>query len=168
MKLLNEYHPETHAYTVTTPATPHPKKPGEYLARANSTDKELPKYGEKEWPVFNKAKDDWEVKANFVGTTYYIRNADDQIESVTIKQLGDVVPENGYLNVEDIPKTQAEKEVDVRAERDGLLAQADIIINKAEDAGKDTTAMRQYRQALRDVPEQSGFPDSIVWPEVPA
>lgn len=25
-----------------------------------------------------------------------------------------------------------------------------------------------YRQALRDVPEQAGYPDTIVWPEPPA
>lgn len=26
---------------------------------------------------------------------------------------------------------------------------------------------RQYRQALRDLPQQTGFPDSIVWPQPP-
>ena len=27
--------------------------------------------------------------------------------------------------------------------------------------------MRLYRQALRDLPEQEGFPQEILWPEMP-
>ena len=34
-----------------------------------------------------------------------------------------------------------------------LLADADIEINKLEDAGSDSSAMRTYRQALRDITE---------------
>tara|TARA_R110000744_G_scaffold61557_2_gene127078 strand:- start:1664 stop:1888 length:225 start_codon:yes stop_codon:yes gene_type:complete len=30
-----------------------------------------------------------------------------------------------------------------------------------------TDAQTAYRQALRDVPEQEGFPDSVVWPIKP-
>lgn len=30
-----------------------------------------------------------------------------------------------------------------------------------------TGAVKNYRQALRDVPEQEGFPFDIVWPEKP-
>lgn len=47
------------------------------------------------------------------------------------------------------------------AETDYLL-EADYPISKAEKA-KWTT----YRQALRDVPEQPGFPYEIVWPMKP-
>jgi hypothetical protein len=28
-------------------------------------------------------------------------------------------------------------------------------------------AMRAYRQALRDIPQQAGFPDNVIWPEEP-
>lgn len=28
-------------------------------------------------------------------------------------------------------------------------------------------AMRAYRQALRDIPQQEGFPDNVIWPEEP-
>ncbi len=31
----------------------------------------------------------------------------------------------------------------------------------------DVPAWETYRQALRDVPEQAGFPMSIEWPEKP-
>lgn len=63
------------------------------------------------------------------------------------------------------PKELLEKEI--RAERDELLMQADIAINKAEDAGQDTAALRAYRQALRDIPQQPGFPEAVLWPEQP-
>ncbi len=29
-----------------------------------------------------------------------------------------------------------------------------------------TTEMRDYRQALRDIPQQEGFPDNVTWPPV--
>ena len=38
-------------------------------------------------------------------------------------------------------------------------------------ANSDVTmsdAMRVYRQALRDVPSQAGFPDNVTWPDKPA
>lgn len=41
----------------------------------------------------------------------------------------------------------------VSAKRQPLLAEADIMINKLEDQGQDTSAWRAYRQALRDVTE---------------
>ena len=28
-------------------------------------------------------------------------------------------------------------------------------------------AVKEYRQALRDIPEQAGFPFDVVWPEEP-
>ena len=37
-----------------------------------------------------------------------------------------------------------------RQERDKLLSEADILINKAFDADEDTTKLKAYRQALRD------------------
>jgi len=67
-------------------------------------------------------------------------------------------------------KTDAEKTyqkaTEVRQERDKLLLIADVMVNKAEDAQdeEEIAKARTYRQALRDVPEQEGFPTDIVWP----
>ena len=55
----------------------------------------------------------------------------------------------------------------IRAQRAPLLAVADIAIFKAEDNGQDATAWRRYRQALRDIPAQAGFPASVSWPKAP-
>jgi hypothetical protein len=55
-------------------------------------------------------------------------------------------------------------EESVRADRDSRLALTDFY------ALSDTVmseAMTTYRQALRDIPAQAGFPNSITWPESP-
>ena len=49
----------------------------------------------------------------------------------------------------------------VRAHRDHLLAETDWT---ALSDSTLTTDMAAYRQALRDVPEQEGFPYTIIWP----
>jgi hypothetical protein len=46
--------------------------------------------------------------------------------------------------------------------RDLLLKNSDYMV--LPDSGKDSAEVRQYRQNLRDVPSQSGFPENIVWP----
>lgn len=58
---------------------------------------------------------------------------------------------------------------DMRAQRDALLAEADKLVLKLEDAGDVDRALaaRKYRQALRDVTGQPGFPASFEWPSAP-
>jgi hypothetical protein len=52
---------------------------------------------------------------------------------------------------------------EVRKERDAKLAATDWT---ASTDVTMTAEMTAYRQALRDVPAQSGFPNTIDWPEV--
>jgi len=57
-----------------------------------------------------------------------------------------------------------------RAQRDTLLREVVDSMNPMRwEAMTDTQkdAWRAYRQALLDVPQQEGFPMTIVWPEVP-
>ena len=56
-------------------------------------------------------------------------------------------------------------EVLVRAERDGLLVTSDW--TQVDDSPVDKSAWATYRQLLRDVPSQAGFPDTITWPTKP-
>lgn len=80
-----------------------------------------------------------------------------------IEDMGD------YYEVVEVPiPTTEQKAAAIRAERNVRIAEADIAINKAEDAGQDTAALRAYRQALRDVPQQASFPEVVSWPEKPA
>jgi hypothetical protein len=54
---------------------------------------------------------------------------------------------------------------EVRTERDRLLKASDW--TQVADAPVDQAAWAEYRQALRDVPEQEGFPENVVWPTKP-
>lgn len=53
-----------------------------------------------------------------------------------------------------------------RKERDKLLSNTDK--TQIPDAPYDAGVWADYRQKLRDITEQSGFPGSIEWPEKPS
>lgn len=53
----------------------------------------------------------------------------------------------------------------VRLKRDSKLANSDW--TQVADAPVDKTAWANYRQALRDVPGQAGFPWEVTWPQEP-
>lgn len=57
------------------------------------------------------------------------------------------------------------KEIEVRTERDILLARCDW--TQVPDAPVDQAAWASYRQQLRDIPQQSGFPNNVIWPTKP-
>ena len=52
---------------------------------------------------------------------------------------------------------------EARAKRDNLLAESDTYAL----ADRITKSWTDYRQALRDVPLQAGFPENISWPPEP-
>jgi len=54
---------------------------------------------------------------------------------------------------------------EVRTQRDALLSQSDW--TQVPDAPVDQQAWAEYRQALRDLPQQAGFPTEITWPVKP-
>lgn len=53
-----------------------------------------------------------------------------------------------------------------RKQRDRLIAASDW--TQVADAPVDREAWATYRQALRDITDQDGFPHQIDWPEPPA
>jgi hypothetical protein len=56
----------------------------------------------------------------------------------------------------------------VRQTRDDKLAETDWrVIKAAETATTLNAAWATYRQALRDITSQSGFPWTITWPDAP-
>jgi hypothetical protein len=55
-----------------------------------------------------------------------------------------------------------------RAQRNTLLAESDWVSIKAFDAGSVLDAeWSVYRQGLRDIPSQEGFPTNVIWPQKP-
>ena len=63
---------------------------------------------------------------------------------------------------EDVPQSNAGE---VRKQRDEALASTDW--TQLSDAPTNQAAWATYRSALRSIPEQSGFPNDITWPEPP-
>jgi len=59
----------------------------------------------------------------------------------------------------------AEQAKNVRATRDAKLAECDW--TQVADAPVDKTVWATYRQALRDITAQEGFPWTITWPDAP-
>ena len=85
-----------------------------------------------------------------------IRLTDKQLKAYENK------PEFGVWNgnewIEDNEKIEEFRQAQFRAERNQLLIEADIEINKLEDLNKDSSSWRVYRQALRDSTENWVLP----------
>lgn len=53
----------------------------------------------------------------------------------------------------------------IRSQRDSLIAETDWWATSDLTMTAEQTA---YRQALRDVPAQAGFPETVTWPTKPS
>ena len=68
--------------------------------------------------------------------------------------------------IEDKPLAEAEHAV--RAQRSSLLQGSDWVVIMHTEKGTNIPAEWElYRQALRDIPDQQGFPYQVVWPVAP-
>lgn len=64
-----------------------------------------------------------------------------------------------------IARRDADQAIVVRSDRDRRLAETDW--TQVADSPVDKAAWAMYRQALRDVPTQAGFPWDVQWPVKP-
>ena len=83
-----------------------------------------------------------------------------------------VAPEDVFVRGIAIYLTDAEYDTvlaaSARQKRDRLIAVTDYLVTPDYPISDDRLAkVKIYRQALRDIPEQSGFPRTITWPEKP-
>lgn len=80
-----------------------------------------------------------------------------------IEQYAEATP------VPSVPEpTEEQQEMQVRAARNSLLDLCDWTqLPDAPLTEEQKQEWAEYRQALRDVPEQTGFPDAVIWPSAP-
>lgn len=82
---------------------------------------------------------------------------------VTDAEVGD-----SYINGQVIkPQANTITWDDIRAERDSLLGQTDWAIIKSQETGETIPQnVLDYRQALRDIPQDFATPEEVVFPKL--
>lgn len=87
-------------------------------------------------------------------------------------QIREIVWVNGVKTV--VEREQSQEEIQaqedaskefIRSKRNALLSSSDW--TQAADAPVDRTAWATYRQELRDITAQAGFPTEVIWPTKP-
>lgn len=67
-----------------------------------------------------------------------------------------------------IADKKSREAIDIRKIRDKLLTNSDWVVVKSFESGAAVDPdWIKYRQLLRDMPQQSGFPEDVVWPQKP-
>lgn len=103
--------------------------------------------------------------------TYLIDGSDDNdgIVSVSVRNAYN----NGELNIAEFPENEEDpdysrKKYEIIQRRNNLLNDSDyLMMADYPISDEKKQEIKVYRQALRDIPQQDGFPDSIVWPDKP-
>jgi hypothetical protein len=99
------------------------------------------------------------------GEHYFTATADDT-NSHSIALYADAISGMFGEIAEFVPLSDSKNENDVRFLRNSLLAATDW--SQSSDVPAATRdKWLEYRQALRDIPQQSGFPNNIIWPTKP-
>ena len=80
-----------------------------------------------------------------------------------------IVDQGDYYEAVPVPEpTVQELASMVRSQRDAKLSDTDyLVVPDYPISPEDLEAVKVYRQALRDIPEQSGFPKNAQWPVEP-
>lgn len=98
--------------------------------------------------------------ANVIELRHDGKPADEAYLRQTLEFYGYTVGDE-LLTDEDRAKAAREK-------RDELLTETDYLLMPDYPISEEAlAALKTYRQALRDVPEQTGFPNTIEWPSKP-
>jgi len=71
-------------------------------------------------------------------------------------------------SAQEIAQRTEDQASNVRSSRDQKLVESDwVVIKSMETDVPELDAWKSYRQALRNIPQQSGFPWNVNWPENP-
>jgi hypothetical protein len=80
------------------------------------------------------------------------------------KQQWDIVSKKPHEIITD----KDQKQYEIRNKRDELLSNSDWIVISSLEKGKTISQdWIDYRQDLRDIPTQKGFPYDVIWPIKP-
>ncbi len=133
------YDPTTRQLTGEGVADADPMQPGEWLLPAHSTATPAPTVARGQAAVYDATADAWAI-----------------VDVPAPPPIADDTPQPVDLAAS------------VRAVRNKALAECDWVVLRARDRGEAVPSeWLVYREALRAVPQQSGFPEVLAWPGVP-
>jgi hypothetical protein len=111
---------------------------------------------------------DLSVVASELGLVWVAPTPPPAFDSTThrARQVAPSLGSNGYEEAwELVPLPLEQAQANVRSLRGQKLAATDW--TQTIDSPVDRDAWAQYRQALRDIPSQEGFPYNVSWPTSP-
>lgn len=115
-----------------------------------------------EWNVFPVVKQD---PPTFDAATQDLNETNPTLSSNQWLQTWSVTAASS----DEIAQRTTDKQADVRAQRNQLIAETDWVVVMAKEVGTNIpAAMKTYRQALRDLPSADGFPHTMTWPTKPS
>jgi len=115
---------------------------------------------------------DVEINHPEAGWIPYTLDIDDTDMTIDNSALLTLIGDDKEAYVAPTPaEAEAAAAADVRADRDFRLSQLDIVLSNplrwAAMSDSEKAPWITYRQALLDVPAQSGFPNTVTWPSSP-
>ena len=115
-----------------------------------------------EWNVFPVVKQD---PPTFDAATQDLNESNPTLSSNQWLQTWSVTAASS----DEIAQRTTDKQAEVRAQRNQLIAETDWVVVMAKEVGTNIpAAMKTYRQALRDLPSAAGFPHTMTWPTKPS
>ena len=116
-----------------------------------------------EWNVFPVVKQD---PPTFDAATQDLNETNPTLSSNQWLQTWSVTAASS----DEIAQRTTDKQAEVRAQRNQLIAETDWVVVMAKEVGTNIpAAMKTYRQALRDLPTtEAGFPHTMTWPTKPS
>ena len=104
---------------------------------------------------------------------YSLRQAIGKYEQLAFGKLtSEFMSQHGVTEEEYNPEdemTDEELASRVRMRRNSMISHTDFYVQPDYPSDPEgLEAVKAYRQALRDIPEQSGFPRNVQWPAMPS
>lgn len=165
---------------------PNPVRPGMFFPKANATTID-PEVKDGFWSHWDGQSWSYEKKPTtpeeLVGMT--ISHTSFTGRAIELRRIKDelIVPNSGYKQelidnnwvVSKIPEPTAEEKKEklaqeIRLKRDSMLSETDFLFlsdNPRHLSEDELGQVETYREALRQVPQQAGFPDTVEWPVEP-
>ena len=177
--ILHKYDLKNGEYKGTQEAQKRPN--GKFITDViGATTQEPPAVGEKQ--AARWTGEDWELvedhrqtrdKGGVIvegsGTPYWLPGDTWRTPARYVTELGPL-PDGALLEA----PAQSEEEAlemastSIRARRDAALASSDyLLMADYPISAEELESVKAYRQALRDLPAQEGFPSEVAWPELP-